>query len=232
MTSDRPGLRLLLSMCGAAVLSLGIALLLAASSWNAFSAYSLQELKAQETQTDAQVRAIRDQEINQLRIALGRRLPNNRRADLYFRLAEIYVEAYRTDFMLEGRVHEAKLEKGVKDPLIDRANSKEHLKGGIKACREIISTGIQYDKMDRVLYFLGYSYNELGQSKDGMQYFERITREYPQSDVARDTAITRARSITSSRRCPRAPPTPGPRSCTSSPGATTARGSRTRPSRP
>ncbi|NTU63906.1 MAG: hypothetical protein HGB05_11035, partial [Chloroflexi bacterium] len=48
-----------------------------------------------ETSEETQIRDLRKQEITQLRIALGRRVENNRRADLYFRLAEIYLEAYR-----------------------------------------------------------------------------------------------------------------------------------------
>ena len=54
------------------------------------SAYTEQDLLAQEKSDDSKIRELREQEVTQLRIALGRRSPTNRRADLYLRLAEIY----------------------------------------------------------------------------------------------------------------------------------------------
>src|SRR5688500_6020975 len=83
-------------------------------AWSA-SPYSRHEIKEVETSEEANIRDLREQEIRQLRIALGRRLPPNRKADLYFRLAEIYLEAYRSEFLLEGRVHEKRLEKNISD---------------------------------------------------------------------------------------------------------------------
>ena len=82
--------------------------LAAASPLSAYAkgAYSEQELQSLEKPDETQIRQLRDQEVNQLRIALGRRSPSNRRADLYLRLAEIYLESYRAEFLLEGRVHE------------------------------------------------------------------------------------------------------------------------------
>src|SRR5436309_3248742 len=87
---------------------------------HARTAYSQDEIHAVENTDDSKIRELRSQEINELRIALGRRLPTNRRADLYFRLAEIYLEAYHAEFLLEGRVHEQRLNRGQDDPYIDR----------------------------------------------------------------------------------------------------------------
>src|SRR4051812_27074512 len=86
--------------------------------------YSVGEIRANETEKEAQIRVLRDQEITQIRIALGRRLPKQRMADLYFRLAELYLEAYRMEFLLEGRAHEKRISSGRSDPFMDRSNSK------------------------------------------------------------------------------------------------------------
>src|SRR5256885_1444456 len=94
---------------------LGLVLIPVPAAW---SAYSDAEIRAVETDTEKQVSDLRLQEINQLRIALGRRLPTNRRADLYMRLAEIYIEGYRSTFLLEGRIHDKKLEQGIQDKFI------------------------------------------------------------------------------------------------------------------
>ncbi len=114
-----------------------IAVAAGSSAW-ARAPYSESELRSQETSDDAKVRELRNQEITQLRIALGRRSPANRRADLYMRLAEIYVEAYRADYLLEGRVHEKRLERGQEDRFIDHSHSRPNLAAGIKACNEIL----------------------------------------------------------------------------------------------
>jgi TolA-binding protein len=147
------------------------------------SAYSENEMRSQEKPDEAQVRNLREEEIKELRITLGRRQAVNRRADLYLRLAEIYLEAYRAEFMLEGRTHEKRLEQGMKDTYIDRVHSKAFLLLGIKACREILSFNIQYDKMDQVYYFLAFNYGELGDHKSSMQYFEMLTRDYQNSPM-------------------------------------------------
>ncbi|MGZ3687728.1 MAG: tetratricopeptide repeat protein, partial [Bdellovibrionota bacterium] len=145
------------------------------------SAYSDQELRSAESPDEAKIRDLRGQEINELRIALGRHPGTSRRADLYFRLAEIYVEAYRMEFLLEGRVHEKRLERGTEDKLIDRSHSKPYLSSGIKACQEILGFHIQSPRLDQVYYFLGFNYGELGDRKQSLRYFDELSRKFPQS---------------------------------------------------
>lgn len=146
--------------------------------------YPQTELRAVETKDERTLRELRDQEVNQLRIALGRRLPNHRKAELYFRLAEIYVEAYHAAFLMEGKVHERRLEKKVTDKLIDRASSLPFLGLAIKACDELIRLKISYSKMDQVYYFLGFANSELGKRKESIRYFEALVSKYPQSNFS------------------------------------------------
>jgi tetratricopeptide (TPR) repeat protein len=143
--------------------------------------YSESELRGLETSDEAKLRSLRNDEVTQLRIALGRHAPANRRADLYLRLAEIYIEAYRADYLLEGRVHERRIERGESDPAIDHSHSKPHLKSGIEACKAIVGFNIPFSKMDEVYYFLGFNYSELGDRKQGVQYFNRLTQRFPGS---------------------------------------------------
>jgi Tfp pilus assembly protein PilF len=143
--------------------------------------YSISELRETETSDEAKIRELRDQEINQLRIALGRRLPAHRKADLYFRLAEIHMEAYRIEFLLEGRVHENRLENKVEDHTIDRAHSRPHLISGIKACKEILGFKIPYQKADQVYYFLGFYFGELENFKESTYYYSQLATLFPSS---------------------------------------------------
>jgi hypothetical protein len=163
----------------------GLVLLLSPNVW-AKTAYSESELRSVETSDEAKVRSLRDQEITEIRKVLGIRQPVNRRADLYFRLAETDLEAYHAEFLLEGRVHEKRLEKGIEDKLIDRGHSMPYLTAGIKACQEIISTGIAYPKMDHIYYFLAFNNGELGNRQESIRYFDRLAREFPQSPFVSD----------------------------------------------
>jgi tetratricopeptide (TPR) repeat protein len=166
---------------------LGLGLFLAVNSAQIWSnvayaqVYSESELRSVETSDESKIRELRREEITQLRIALGRRSPSNRRADLYLRLAEIYLESYRADYLLEGRVHEKRLERSQEDRSIDHSHSRPHLAAGIQACKEIISFQIPYPKLDQVYYFMGFNYTEMGDRKQGTRYFEQLTRQFPSS---------------------------------------------------
>lgn len=173
-------------------LGVGIPMLVAATAWAgpkpsvgrapaASSRYSDADILKAQTKDEGKIREIREQEINQLRIALGRRIEGNRRADLYLRMAEIYMEAYRMEFLLEGRVHEKRLAAGHDDDFIDRAHSKPFLAKGIQACKEILDLGIKYDKMDNVYYFLGFYYGEQESRAESLRYFDELTRKFPGS---------------------------------------------------
>ncbi|OFZ04155.1 MAG: hypothetical protein A2070_14665 [Bdellovibrionales bacterium GWC1_52_8] len=144
-------------------------------------AYSDSEIRQVEMGNESKIREIRDQEITQLRIALGRRSPVNRRADLYFRLAEIYIEAYRMTFLLEGRVHENRLAANQEDKFIDRTHSKPFLELAIRSSKDVLSLKIPYNKLDQIYYFLGFSSAELGKKKDSLSYFDQLTRQFPNS---------------------------------------------------
>ncbi len=147
------------------------------------AAYSDSEIQDVVKGDESRVRQIRDQEIHQLQLALKRRIPQNRRADLYFRLAELYLEGYRQEFLLEGRAHEKRIEKGGRGT-IDRSRSKPYLRVGVQACEQILKFGLSFPKIDQVYYFLGVNFSELGDSKKAMQAFSRLVSRYPKSEYA------------------------------------------------
>ena len=144
--------------------------------------YSESEIRSVETSDEAKVRELSDQEVTQIRVTLGRRVPVNRMADLYFRLAEIQLESYRRTFLLEGRVHEKRLAAGQDDDTIDRSHSVPYLRAGLKACEEILKYKIPYSRMDQVIYFLGFYHGELGNRAQSEKYFGELVRQYPRSE--------------------------------------------------
>ena len=147
----------------------------------AVSPYTAQELASVETSNETKIRELRNEEINQIRIALGRRAPKNRMADLYFRLAELYLEAYRADFLREGRVHDQRIKNGTKSSVLDRTTSMISLRYGVKSCQELVRLGIPFERMDHVYFFLGYNNKELGNAKDSQKYFKTLLDRYPSS---------------------------------------------------
>lgn len=151
-------------------------LVLAAASLEAHAGYSESEMAEVRTEDENKLRELRKQEVDQLRLALGRRLAPNRQADLYVRLAESYLESYRAEFLNEGKVHEKRLAAGQADKYIDRAHSKPYIRLGIKACEEVIRLGISHPKLDEIYYFLGVYYDELEDEKNSLKYFSELTK--------------------------------------------------------
>ncbi|MBS1964140.1 MAG: hypothetical protein JST04_18150 [Bdellovibrionales bacterium] len=143
--------------------------------------YPASEMASVRTPDENKIRDLRNQEIAELKRALGRRLPTNRKADLYVRLAETYLEAYRGEFLNEGKVHETRLANGVADKFIDRSNSKPYLRLGIRACEEVLRLGIKHPKLDQIYYFLGVYYDELEEEKSSVKYFRELTQKFPES---------------------------------------------------
>ncbi len=134
-----------------------------------------------ETDRDRQIRELRDAEVTQIRIALGRRNAANRQADLYFRLAELYFEGYRADHLIEGKIHEYRAQEKRAPRNAERRLSRPLLTRGIKACEELVALGVPYAKMDNVIYFLAYNYGELGQAGRAEKYFKQLVEDHPKS---------------------------------------------------
>ncbi len=151
---------------------------------DSYAAGSDVELYSFESADERKIRNLRESEIDQLTILLSRRQEKNRQAELYFRLAEIYLEAYRSTFLLEGRVHDKRIESGITGNKLDRSRSIPYLKRGVQACEQILKSGLSFDKLDRVYFFLGYNYSELGDDNQSQKYFELLSARFPNSPFA------------------------------------------------
>lgn len=159
---------------------LGLALTMASPLARA-EPYPGTEMASVRTPDENKIRELRNQELAEIKKALGRRLPTNRKADLYVRLAETYLEAYRAEFLNEGKVHETRLAAGTTDKFIDRTNSKPLLRMGIRACEEVLRLGIKHPKLDQIYYFLGVYYDELEEEKNSVKWFQALTQKFPDS---------------------------------------------------
>ena len=146
------------------------------------SAYAAMNYSSVQDSKEKQIESIRNEEIHTVKLALSLRSHENRKAELYLRLAELYLEAYRADFLLEGRLQDQALKKNP-EAKFHRERSMDDLRNGIGAGEEILSLNVDPKKLDQVYYFLGYNYGELGDTQKSLKYYKKL-QDYPDSQYA------------------------------------------------
>lgn len=166
-----------------ASLWIGIGLLAWSGVDSALAGWSARDYTSVQSPTERKVESIRNEEIKAIRTALGLRNPENRKAELYLRLAELYQEAYRADFLMEGRLQELELKRNPQAKFI-KSRSVDDLKYSIGAAETILSLAIDSRKLDQVYFFLGYNYGELGNKKKSMEYYRKLAKQFPESFFA------------------------------------------------
>ncbi len=129
---------------------------------------------------ELRIEKLRNEEIKAVKMALGLRNPENRKSELYLRLAELYLEAYRADFLLEGRMHDQALKTDPAARFV-RVRSREDLRNGIGAAETILKLNVNSPKLDQIYFFLGYNYAEYGDKKNSSLYFKKLATEFPES---------------------------------------------------
>lgn len=138
--------------------------------------------------TDDQVKLekITEQQINEL-FKLTQKFKNSpQRGELWLRLAELYVEKagiidYRKQGEYDQKLKDYQAGKTKVKPTLNLADAKEYNRKAIQLYEWFVRDFPKDDKMDQALFFLGYNFYELGESKKGTAYYERLTREYPRS---------------------------------------------------
>lgn len=129
---------------------------------------------------------ITDQQIQELYKLTQRYRNSPNRGELWLRLAELYVEkASFIDFRKQGD-YDQKL-KDYQDgrtkvkPVLDLRDAHEYNKKAIQLYEWFARDFPKDPKMDQALFFLGYNYYELGDTKRGTPYYTRLTKEFPNS---------------------------------------------------
>lgn len=121
---------------------LALALSSAASAPRAF-AYSEEELASVRSPQESQLRDLRLAQVAEASPRSSHAMARDRKADFYFRLAELYVEMYQAEFLNEGKVYDRKLRGAGERPASSSiAPSKKFLKKGVQACKELVDLEI------------------------------------------------------------------------------------------
>lgn len=145
----------------------------------------------------ARLEAITDRQINELYKLTQRFKSSPQRGELWLRLAELYVEkAGIIDFRKQDE-YDAKLrafEEGktrVK-PKLDTAEAREYNQKAIQLYEWFVRDFPKDPKIDQALFFLGYNYYEVGNTKKGTEYYTRLTQNYPRSPYLVESAFALA----------------------------------------
>ena len=147
----------------------------------AVATYSDEQIRATESDQERELNDIRDQEINQLKIVLGRRMAANRRPDLLLRLGELYLEKYRHYFFKENEAHQRMIQQGQKPRYVDHTRSHGLLKSASNALNAILRSDLAFPRLDQVHYFLGYIDDELGRRNEAIRHYRVVTDRYASS---------------------------------------------------
>lgn len=140
----------------------------------------------------AKLEKITDQQINEL-FKLTQKFKNSpQRGELWLRLAELYVEkAGVIDFRKQGefdqQLKEYQAGRRKTKPILDLSDAKEYNRKAIQLYEWFARDFPKDDKMDQALFFLGYNNFELNNLEKGKDYYDRLTKEHPNSPYVIET---------------------------------------------
>jgi TolA-binding protein len=134
----------------------------------------------------AKLEKITDQQINELFKLTQRFKDSTRRGELWLRLAELYVEKagiidFRKQSDYDTQLREYFDGKTKVKPKLDLDDARDYNRKAIELYEWFVRDFPHDEKMDQALFFLGYNYFELNDSKKGLYYYTRLTKDYPNS---------------------------------------------------
>lgn len=155
---------------------------------------NLQEVKPPKTRNflqdgnddKARLEAITDKQITEL-YRLTQKFKNSpQRGELWLRLAELYVEKagiidFRKQDDFDRKMRDFEAAKTRVKPKLDLDEAREYNKKAIQLYEWFVRDFPKDPKIDQALYFLGYNYYEIGNTKKGTEYYTRLTSEFPKS---------------------------------------------------
>ncbi len=139
----------------------------------------------------------RDQAIKLLRQEIDAGMKENLE-NMLLRLGQLYAEKFMELSYLENEVFSAKLKEheiakqtNPKAPAPKLANdrSKEYLAKALEVFYNLEKTYPRHQKIDEVLFFIGFVEMENGNADKGVRYLERVVRQYPDSRKFDDAVV-------------------------------------------
>ena len=135
---------------------------------------------------EARLEKVTDAGIKQLYRLTQQFRNSKRRGELWLRLAELYVEkAHLIEFRLQqafdDKIKAVAEGKTKIKPKLDLSASQEYNRKAVQLYEWFVRDFPKDPKIDQALFFLGYNHFELNQPEKGRGFYERLTKEHPQS---------------------------------------------------
>jgi tetratricopeptide (TPR) repeat protein len=123
---------------------------------------------------------------------------SHRRADMLYRLAELYWEKskylYQQEmnrYLAAEKAHDAATARGdkVDAPKEDHRDSERYRAETMRIYEELLSGYAEWPQRDEILFYLGYNLQELGRRDDAVKRYLQLIQEFPQSQFVPDTYV-------------------------------------------
>ena len=143
-----------------------------------------------------QADAKRDEEIELLKKLIPK-APESRKAEMIFRLAELYWEKSKYRYGLEFDQFEKAYEewvqagqKGTPPKTKDFIRESELIKqNALKLYEKVLTEYPTYERNDEVLFYLGYNEYEAGNIKKGVNHYWTLIKQFPKSRLVADSYL-------------------------------------------
>ncbi len=122
----------------------------------------------------------------------------SRKADMLYRLSELYWEKSKylyslemTKFLAAEKAYDAAVARGEQavQPKQEHAESERYRAETMRLYEEILTGYPQYEARDEVLFSLGYNLYDLGRRKEAVARYEQLLQEFPKSQFMPDAYI-------------------------------------------
>ncbi len=141
----------------------------------------------QDSSARAQYEKVLDQQIRQLYGMTQKHKKSPNRGELWLRLAELYVEKATVIESRKQDEYDAKLKafqegKSKVKPKLNLAEAREYNRKSIQLYEWFTKDFPKDNKIPQALFFLGFNYYELGDTKKGTEYYNQLIKQYPRSE--------------------------------------------------
>lgn len=123
-------------------------------------------------------------------------LDGKTKAEMLMRLAELYHEQSKYEYLLEMDAYDKTYEKWFNlpseqqaktpEPKLEPKTSRAYVKKAIENYRNILQNFPDYPRSDEALFFLSFMLDDIGEDKDALDNYSKLVRTYPESTFVPD----------------------------------------------
>lgn len=148
----------------------------------------------EEVARDAATDRKRDELIAELEAIIPRIAEGERKADLYFQLAELWWEKARYLSLQENKEYDDAYGKWLEErrgeePKLNATRSVRYRKEALRLYQIILKNHPAYPRQDEVLFVSAYNLYEAGQQEEAVQSYTRLIEQFPRSRFVPDAYV-------------------------------------------